>query len=44
MGRLIGHWSKKTFDAFVKLRRGSLSQRLQMLKLCGLNRQTWRGT
>ena len=36
--------SKKTLDAFVRLRGGSLHQRLQMLNTCGLYRQTWRGT
>ncbi len=41
---LLDTQSKKTLDEFVQLRDGSLYQRLQMLKICGLYRQTWRGT
>ena len=41
---LLDNQSKKTLDAFLKLRGSSLNQRLQMLNTCGLYRQTWGGT
>lgn len=36
--------SREIFDLFVRLRRSTLKHRFRMLEVCGLYRQTWRGT
>lgn len=36
--------SREILDLFVRLRRSTLAQRFRMIEVCGLYRQTWRGT
>lgn len=36
--------SREIFDLFVRLRNSNLRHRFRMLEVCGLYRQTWRGT
>jgi glycosyltransferase involved in cell wall biosynthesis len=36
--------SIETLEVFMRLRRGTFLQRVRMIEVCGLYRQTWRGT
>ena len=41
---LLDGQSRETLGVFTRLRGGSLLQRFRMVEVCGLYRQTWRGT
>jgi glycosyltransferase involved in cell wall biosynthesis len=42
--RLLSPHSIETLEVFLRLRKGNLFQRIRMVEVCGLYRQTWRGT
>jgi glycosyltransferase involved in cell wall biosynthesis len=41
---LLSAQSIETLQVFMRLRRGTFLQRVRMIEVCGLYRQTWRGT
>ena len=41
---LLDGQSRETLGVFTRLRGGTLPQRIRMVEVCGLYRQTWRGT
>jgi glycosyltransferase involved in cell wall biosynthesis len=41
---LLSAQSIETLGVFMRLRRGTFLQRVRMIEVCGLYRQTWRGT
>jgi hypothetical protein len=41
---LLTHGSKETLELFTKMRNAGFRDRLRLLEVAGLYRQTWRGT